>query len=634
MNRLITQLTLTSLLITLSPAGLLAGAAPRGNPAGRAPNPFAPGQGVSPKLPPHAVVGSTPERRAAWAKLSLDQRQTYLKRFEADLKGPLQAAADKYRGPYKPKPQDRWVRSDLLGNKIRSAVPDAVIRGGAISLTNRSGAVSTGLLRRPIEDPDPSPGYPPEVSMSASPTAGVAPLTVQFSSYASDPDGWVTGYYWNFGDGATAYDPYPVHTYTTPGVYTVWLTVTDDTGLSAWAAVNVSATGGENLPPTVTVSGSPLSGFAPLSVAFNASASDPDGWIVSYFWSFGDGQSSNQAAPTHTYQTTGSFTATVTVTDNSGATASASAGVQVAAASNPGTDADGDGLPDGFESSLTDAFTPVYHVSSGEQSGTGFARFGDYVPQNVTQNLPALPPVTHVRVTPVGFVTDIYGRQLGFLQIDYLTIWNQDDGLSVGGDCPIFTSVLGRLTGLNLTVLLQGIGAHQIDDERSAVLVAAPTSTTFQYSSDPSTYQAYDYYTAAHEWSFFDHSAYFGPSQPIPAYNHLNLGLSKAKHSTYPFNPDHYPLFPDWFIYTTYSTIDLLYGLEYGIQDYYDYLIYLYMADTAFFDCFVERFQEQGGSFPGLQLNLGELSQPSNGSGFILDPRVSSKLTPLLWRVQ
>jgi PKD repeat protein len=622
MKRLVARLTLISLLITLSPAGLLA--AQGGNDKKADPAPFAPGQAQ--KLPKHAVVGSTPERRAAWEKLTPEQRQDYLKQFEAHLKKALHDAAEQQRGPNKPKPKDRWVRQDMLGKKLRSAIPDAAVQGGVAALTDRAGAVSTSQLLRPI-DGDPG-SSPPQVSVSASPNAGAAPLTVQFYGYAYDPDGWVTDYYWDFGDGGWSYDPAPIHTYTSPGVYAAWLTVTDDTGLSSWAAVNISVTGGGNLPPAVTAGGSPLSGFAPLSVAFNAAASDPDGYIASYYWDFGDGQSSNQASPVHLYQA-GNFTATVTVSDNAGATASASLGVQVAVASGSGTDADADGLPDGFENSLADAFTPVYHMSGGELAGTGFARFGDFSPQTVTQNLPLLPPVTHVRVTPVGFATDVYGRQFGFLQVDYLTLLNRDDGLSIGGDCRVYASILGGLIGLGITGLLDGFDGHPLEQERSATLVAAPTTASYQYSTDPAAYQAYDYYTAAHEGTFFDHSSYFGPTQPVPAYNHLNLALSKAKHGTYPFNPDYYPLVPYWVMLTTYDAIDFFF-----YYDYYKYLIFSFIADTFFFSCIVEHFQDQGGSFPGLQLNVGELSHPINGSGFILDPKVSSKLSPLLWWVQ
>jgi hypothetical protein len=297
-----------------------------------------------------------------------------------------------------------------------------------------------------------------------------------------------------------------------------------------------------------------------------------------------------------------------------------------------GTDVDGDGLPDDFEGALGDAFTPAYHVSAGEQPGTGFALFGDFTPQTVIQNLPAVPPTSHFRVTPLGFANDSTGRQLGFLQIDYLSFWNRDDGLQIGDDCRFYAGVLGGLIGLGITDVLDGLQSHAIDDERSAVLVAAPTTAAFQYSSDPDVYQAYDYYTAAHEDTFFDHSAYLGPTQTVPAYNHLNLALSRAKHGTYTFNPDGFPLFPEWVIDTTYLTIDELYFD--GYIDDYDELIYLGMADALYYSCVIEHFQDQGGAYADPRINVGELSHPLNASGFILDAEVQSKLTPLLWQIQ
>jgi PKD repeat protein len=84
----------------------------------------------------------------------------------------------------------------------------------------------------------------------------------------------------------------------------------------------------QNQPPQVTVSASPTSGSAPLTVSFTSTASDPDGTIVSYAWDFGNGQTSTQPSPTHVYQT-GTYTARVTVTDNDGATATASVVITV-----------------------------------------------------------------------------------------------------------------------------------------------------------------------------------------------------------------------------------------------------------------------------------------------------------------
>ena len=75
-----------------------------------------------------------------------------------------------------------------------------------------------------------------------------------------------------------------------------------------------------NSPPAASFTCNPPSGGVPLSVSFNASGSyDPDGNIVSYQWSFGDGSSGSGAEITHTYQNAGSFVAKLTVTDNQSA---------------------------------------------------------------------------------------------------------------------------------------------------------------------------------------------------------------------------------------------------------------------------------------------------------------------------
>jgi hypothetical protein len=93
-----------------------------------------------------------------------------------------------------------------------------------------------------------------------------------------------------------------------------------------------------NLSPVASFTRTPSSGDSPLEVGFDATAStDPDGSIVSYQWSFGDGGSASGVTATHIYTatTTRSFTATLTVTDNGGKTGSTSRTVTVSAGSAP-----------------------------------------------------------------------------------------------------------------------------------------------------------------------------------------------------------------------------------------------------------------------------------------------------------
>ena len=163
----------------------------------------------------------------------------------------------------------------------------------------------------------------PIAILSASPTSGGVPLLVQFSASGSyDPDGDALVYEWDFGDGADGSGLSVAHEYTAEGSYTVRLTVTDDGGMQTTATqsilVSVQAVGSV---PTASFTASPSSGGTPLTVSFNASGSnDPDGTIVSYEWSFGDGTSGSGATTIHSYLTQGTYTAVLTVTDDEGFT--------------------------------------------------------------------------------------------------------------------------------------------------------------------------------------------------------------------------------------------------------------------------------------------------------------------------
>jgi len=69
----------------------------------------------------------------------------------------------------------------------------------------------------------------PTVSQS---TVSEDGLTMSFQASASDADGTIGAYQWDFGDGTTSTDASPVHTYDSHGWYLVSLTGTDDDGVS------------------------------------------------------------------------------------------------------------------------------------------------------------------------------------------------------------------------------------------------------------------------------------------------------------------------------------------------------------------------------------------------------------------
>ncbi|MDT0344817.1 ThuA domain-containing protein [Streptomyces litchfieldiae] len=85
----------------------------------------------------------------------------------------------------------------------------------------------------------------------------------------------------------------------------------------------------DNQRPQVGVTADPVSGTAPLEVAFAAEASDPDGDAVELAWDFGDGETATGPTATHTYTRPGDYTARVTATDARGARSSGTVAIDV-----------------------------------------------------------------------------------------------------------------------------------------------------------------------------------------------------------------------------------------------------------------------------------------------------------------
>jgi len=77
------------------------------------------------------------------------------------------------------------------------------------------------------------PNQPPVASFSYSPQNPVVNETITFDASAStDPDGNITSYEWDFGDGNITNTTHEIlnHSYSEAGSYEVTLTVKDDNG--------------------------------------------------------------------------------------------------------------------------------------------------------------------------------------------------------------------------------------------------------------------------------------------------------------------------------------------------------------------------------------------------------------------
>lgn len=117
-------------------------------------------------------------------------------------------------------------------------------------------------------------------------------------------------YSWDFGDGNTSTQTSPNHTYAAAGNYTVCLTVTNGCGPNVMC--NTITVGCPIPAPNFT---SAIVGIGP-DVNFTNTTTLVTG--QTYLWDFGDGNTSTQASPNHTFPTAGVYVVCLTVTNTCG----------------------------------------------------------------------------------------------------------------------------------------------------------------------------------------------------------------------------------------------------------------------------------------------------------------------------
>ena len=128
-------------------------------------------------------------------------------------------------------------------------------------------------------------------------------------------------YNWDHGDGTTSTEGYHSHTYANAGTYDVTLTVSfycyclDGTCGSCTAPDDV-------VVKSVVIVGAPAPDFSTTvngcekDIKFNPTSNVPGGCNPTYFWDFGDGNTSTAASPTHNYSSFGNYNARLTVNND------------------------------------------------------------------------------------------------------------------------------------------------------------------------------------------------------------------------------------------------------------------------------------------------------------------------------
>ncbi|MDQ1256041.1 MAG: hypothetical protein QG656_637, partial [Candidatus Hydrogenedentes bacterium] len=159
-------------------------------------------------------------------------------------------------------------------------------------------------------------GAGPNAAFTANPLSGPAPLTVSFTDTSVAGTAAIASWAWTFGDGGTGTGPNPSHTYAAAGSYTVTLTVTAADGVdSASQTVTVTVPG---VGPDAAFNADRLIGPAPLTVWFTDASVAGTSAITAWAWVFGDGGTSGDQDPSHTYAAQGIYTVTLTVTTPDG----------------------------------------------------------------------------------------------------------------------------------------------------------------------------------------------------------------------------------------------------------------------------------------------------------------------------
>lgn len=180
----------------------------------------------------------------------------------------------------------------------------------------------------------------PVVHFSASKNSGCSDLNVQFNDLSTTASGSINYWEWDFGDGTLSSLQNPNHTYTVGGSFTVTLKVKNSLGctsiISRPSYINVVQGVKANFAFNTILTCTP-----PATVHFQNTSTGSA--ITSYVWNFGDGNTSINSNPTHTYSTAGSYTVKLKVSNANGCIDSiekinvVNIGAVTAAFSNPQT---------------------------------------------------------------------------------------------------------------------------------------------------------------------------------------------------------------------------------------------------------------------------------------------------------
>ncbi|RYY66665.1 MAG: PKD domain-containing protein, partial [Chitinophagaceae bacterium] len=192
-----------------------------------------------------------------------------------------------------------------------------------LTVTSNGGAVSNSVTKTAYI----SVLDEPQVNFVADRTTGCSPTVVTFQDQSTTPAGSsITNWEWDFGDAQIATGPNPTHVFRGAGSYTITLSITNSAGCKKLFSMPNYINVNPGVTPRFAWS-DPGVCRAPATVNFTNNSSGPG--TITYNWTFGDGGTTTDGSPSHTFQTNGTYHVVLMATSSLGCSDSATSDIVV-----------------------------------------------------------------------------------------------------------------------------------------------------------------------------------------------------------------------------------------------------------------------------------------------------------------
>ena len=328
----------------------------------------------------------------------------------------------------------------------------------------------------------------PEAGFISDNQGGCLPVEIQFTDTSSvNTDSWL----WTFEGGtpASSTDQNPLVSYDTEGVYDVELIVTNELGSDTLLL--------ENYVETFAL---PLPSFTSSGSGLDIDFTNTSQFANSYFWDFGDTNSSTETDPSHTYGDVGTYTVTLFAI-NSCDTVSITETLNVNLGPQAIINSDiTEGCPD-LTVAFNDGASPDVDTwewtfeggnpasSADQQPTVTYTSPGAYDVQLIVGNVDGTDTllledyITVLGLPGAGFTTSINNDEVTFTNtsINADTYeWQFGDGETSSESNPIYTYTADGA----YTILLIAEGPCGVDSITQDILIVTPPNADFTISAD------------------------------------------------------------------------------------------------------------------------------------------------------